>query len=94
MAPPAGQGAGATVVSHRDLTIDGHVGNTGRVIARIVEGDGIHHPLGVEQRDVGVVSSLDARAHRDAEAPGWAAGHAAHHALQRHRSSPGLARRG
>src|SRR5215470_10526319 len=36
MAPPAGQGAGVTVVSHHDLTIDGHVANTGRVIARII----------------------------------------------------------
>lgn len=79
MAPPAGQGAGATVVIHRDLTIDGHVGNTGRVIAQIVEGDGIHHPLGVEQRDVGVVSSLDAMPKRSSVPAG---------------SFPGLARRG
>jgi len=68
VAPPAGQDAGATVVIHRDLAIDGDVGNTGRVPARIVENDGIHHPLGVEQRDVGVVSFLGAPAHRDAEA--------------------------
>src|SRR5438552_5532541 len=77
------QHAGAAVVIYRHLAIDQHVGDAGRVLAGIVEGGGVHHPLGVEQRDVGVVALLDAAALRDAEAPGRAVGHAVHHPLHR-----------
>ncbi len=83
MAPPAIQYAGATVVRHRDPAFDEDVGNTGRVLARTVEGGSIPLPARrFEQRDVGAVSFLEAPALRDAEAPGWTVGHAVHHALQ------------
>ena len=78
-----GQHAGAAVVIHRHLAIDEHVGDADRVLAGVVEGGGVHHPLGVEQRDVGVVALLDAATLGDAEAPGRTVGHAVHHALHR-----------